>query len=294
MIGLFRPVLASAVMISAGSYRRATLVCAFCLAASQLTLAAETEDVHPYLENGFSLDVGIFYPDRQVDLRVNSSLAGINDEIDFDESLRLKRTDETFSAQLSWRFRDNWSVIGQYFRSSDGRGAVLEEDIEWGSVVFGAGSFAAIGHDFSLTRMFLGRQLDTSKRHELGIGAGIHWLHIGAFIEGQILINGTPASARRAVSEEAPLPNIGVWYNYSISPRWALRSRFDLLSADVGDYGGVMINVAFGVNFQAFEHVGFGLNYNYFKLDIDVNKSNWRGNIDTTYDGIYLYASLYY
>jgi hypothetical protein len=215
-----------------------------CFTAPKLTFAEDSEDVHPYLENGFSLDLGVFYPDKQLDLQVNGSVAGINEEIDIDESLRLKRGDETFSTQLSWRFGGRWSVIGQYFRSSDGRRAVLEEDVEWGDVVFDAGSFAAIGHDFSLTRIFIRRHLNTSERHEIGIGAGIHWLHIGAFIEGQILINGTPVSATRTISEEAPLPNIGVWYDYSISPRWALRSRFDLLSADVGDYDGVMVNVA--------------------------------------------------
>jgi len=275
--------------------RSATLVVyALCLGAPQLTAAEESVDVHPYLKNGFSLDLGIFYPDRQLDLRVNGSLGGINDEIDFDESLRLKRADNTFSAQLSWRFRDRWSVIGQYFKSSDSHRAVLEEDIEWGDVVFGAGSFAAIGSDFSLTRIFLGWQLDTNKRHEIGIGGGIHWLHIGAFVEGEIRINGTPASARRAVSEEAPLPNIGFWYDYSISPRWAFRSRFDLLGADVGNYDGVLINLAVGVNYQAFEHVGVGLNYNFFELDVNIDKSKWRGNIETIYEGVYVYASIYF
>jgi hypothetical protein len=250
--------------------------------------------VHPYLKNGFSLDLGIFYPDRQLELSVNGSLDGINKEIDFDKSVHLKKADNTFSAQLSWRFRDRWSVIGQYFRSSDSHRAVLEEDIEWGDVVFGAGSFAAIGSDFSLTRIFIGRHLDTNERHEFGIGGGIHWLHLGAFVEGEVLINGIPASARRSVSEETPLPNIGVWYDYSISPRWAFRSRFDLLSADVGNYDGVMVNLALGLNFQAFEHVGFGLNYNYFELDVNIDKSSWQGNVDTTYDGVYVYASVYY
>jgi hypothetical protein len=270
------------------------VVYALCLGVAQLTAAEESDDVHPYLNNGFSVDLGVFYPDRQLDLRVNGSLDGINREIDFDESLQLKKADDTFSAQLSWRFRDRWSVIGQYFRSSDSHRVELEEDIEWGDVVFDAGSFAAIGSDFSLTRIFIGRHLDTSKRHEFGIGAGIHWLHIGAFVEGEIRINGIPASARRAVSEEAPLPNIGVWYDYSISPRWAFRSRLDLLRADVGDYDGLMVNVAIGVNFQAFEHVGFGLNYNYFELDIGIDKQDWRGSFETTYDGIYVYASIYY
>lgn len=274
--------------------RAAIVVCLFGLTIPQFAAATEPDDVHPYLENGFSLDLGIFFPDRKLGIRVNGSVAGINDEIDFDERLRLDRNDDTFSAQLSWRFGDRWSLIGQYFKSSDSRRAVLEEDIEWGNVVFGAGSFAGLGDEFSVTRIFFGRQLDTSRRHEVGIGAGIHWLHIGAFVEGEILVNGTPAGARRSVSEEAPLPNIGAWYNYSVSPRWAFRSRFDLLSADVGDYDGTMLNASVGLNFQAFEHVGIGLNYNYFVLDIGVKKSKWRGNIETVYDGIYVYTSLYF
>jgi hypothetical protein len=117
---------------------------------------------------------------------------------------------------------------------------------------------------------------------------------MGAFIEGEVLINGTPTASRRSVSEGAPLPNIGAWYKYSISPRWALTTRLDLLSANVGDYDGLLVNVALGVNFQAFEHFGIGLNYNYFELDVSIDKSGWRGNFETTYEGAYLYASFYY
>ena len=275
--------------------RMATLgVCMLCLAAPQATVAAESDDLHPYLRSGFSLDLGAFFPDRKLDIRVNGSLAGINDEIDFDEAIRLGNADETFAAELSWQFRGKWSLVGQYFKSTDSIRVVLEEDIEWGDVVFGAGSNAAAGTNFSLTRIFFGRQLDTSRSHDFGIGAGIHWLEMGSFIEGTVLINGTPTASRRSVSEGAPLPNIGAWYRYSISPRWALRTRLDLLSADIGDYDGLLVNVALGVNFQAFEHFGFGLNYNYFELDITIDKSDWRGNIETTYDGVYVYASIYF
>jgi len=270
------------------------VVCLLCIAAPQLTDAAESDDVHPFLERGFSLDFGVFFPDRKLDVRVNGTLADINDEIDFDEGFRLGNTDETFAAELSWRFRGKWSVVGQYFKSTDSARAVLEEDIEWGDVVFGAGSNASAGTNFSLTRIFFGRQLDTSKFHDFGIGGGLHWLEMGTFIEGTILINGTPTTSRRSVSESAPLPNIGVWYKYSISPRWALRTRLDLLSADVGDYDGLLVNVSLGVNFQAFENFGIGLNYNYFELDVSIDKSGWRGKIETTYDGVYVYASFYY
>jgi len=270
------------------------VVCMLCFAVPQLTVAAEAEARHPSLESPFSIDIGVFYPDRELDLRVNGSIAGINDEIDFDKRRQFKSAGDIFATELSWRFRGRWSFVGQYFKAEDGTSAVLKEDIEWGNVVFGAGSNVAIGTTFSLTRFFFGWQFDTSKSHEVGIGAGLHWLHFGSFIEGEILINGTSKSARRSVSAEAPLPNIGAWYKYSLSPRWALRARLDLLSANVGDYDGLLLNSALGVNFEAFEHFGIGLNYNYFKLDIGIDKSDWRGDFETLYNGIYVYASYYY
>jgi len=270
------------------------IVCVLCLAGPQLTVAAEAEDRHPSLESPFSIDIGVFYPDRELDLRVNGSIAGINDEIDFDKRRQFKSAGDIFAMELSWQFRGRWSFVGQYFKAEDDNRAVLKEDIEWGNVVFGAGSNVAIGTDFSLTRLFFGWRFDTNKSHDVGIGGGLHWLNMGTFIEGEILINGTSKSARRSVSAEAPLPNIGAWYKYSISPRWALRARLDLLSANVGDYDGLLLNSAIGVNFEAFEHFGIGVNYNYFKLDVGIDKSDWRGDIETLYNGIYVYASYYY
>ncbi len=274
--------------------KAAIIICLLCFTAPQLAIAEDTEDLHPYLESGFSLDLGVFFPDRHLDLSVNGSVGGINDEIDFDQSFNLKSADDTFAGELSWQFRGKWSIVGQFFKSSDSTSVMLAEDIEWGDAVFGAGSFATAGTSFSLTRIFFGRQLDTSRSHDIGIGGGIHWLRIRSFIEGEVLVNGTPAAAKHSVSAEAPLPNIGAWYKYSISPRWALRSRLDLFSADIGDYDGLLVNVSLGVNFQAFEHFGIGLNYNYVELDVGIDKSDWRGDIETIYDGVYVYASFYY
>jgi hypothetical protein len=246
------------------------------------------------MESPFTIDIGVFYPDRELDLRVNGTISGINDEIDFDKRRQFESAGDIFATELSWRFRGRWRFVGQYFKAEDGTSAVLEKEIEWGDVVFNVGGIATIGTTFSLTRFFFGWQFDTSKSHEVGIGGGLHWLNIGAFIEGEIRINGTSKSARRTVSAEAPLPNIGAWYMYSISPRWVLKTRLDLLSASVGDYDGLLLNAAVGVNFQAFEHFGIGLNYNYFKLDVGIDKSDWRGDIETLYDGFYVYASYYY
>ena len=103
-----------------------------------------------------------------------------------------------------------------------------------------------------------------------------------------------PIEIRSTARTEGPLPNVGVWYRYSISPRWAFRSRFDILKANVGRYDGLMLNGSLGVNFQAFENVGIGASYNYFELDVRVDESDWRGKIETIYDGAYIYVSAFF
>lgn len=261
----------------------------------KLLHAQGSVDVHPYLSDEFFFDVGVFFPDRRLKLSANGSISGIHPVVDFNQEFGLKESDEIFSVNFGWRFAKNWVLSGQYFESNGNSRWTLDEDIEWKDVVFQAGSGVAAGANFSLTRVFFGRVLDTSDPHEFGLGGGFHWLDIGVFIEGTIIIGGGGTMARtESVHTDGPLPNIGAWYKYSISPRWALTGRVDWLSADVGRYDGEMINFSFGVNYQIAEHFGIGLNYNDFELDVKIDKTDWRGRIFTSYEGLYAYMSVYW
>ncbi len=265
------------------------------IALSAINVAvANDEDVHPLMTSGVSIDAGAFLPVRELDLSVNGTF-GENEKIDFDRGLKLRNADSVFSGELAWRFRSRWSFLAQYFKSSDSASVTLEEDIEWGDIVFGAGTTVSAGTSFTLTKFFVGRHWDLSgNRHDIGVGGGIHWLSLNSFIEGTIIENGTPIEIRQTARTEGPLPNLGFWYRYSISPRWAFRSRFDVLKANVGRYNGLLLTAALGVNFQAFEHVGLGVSYNYFELDVKVDQSDWRGKVETIYDGAYVYVSAFF
>lgn len=262
--------------------------------ASISVAVAEEADVHPLMTSGVSLDVGVFLPDRELDLSVDGTI-GENEKIDFQKGLNLRDADEVFSGEMAWRFKSRWSFLAQYFKSSDTTTATLEKDIEWGDIVIGAGTTVSAGSSFTLTKLFVGRHWDISgDRHDLGVGGGIHWLSIKNFIEASIIEGGNLIEIRETARTEGPLPNVGVWYRYSISPRWAFRSRFDILKANVGRYDGLMLNGALGVNYQAFENVGFGVSYNYFELDVKVDESDWRGKIETIYGGAYIYVSVFF
>jgi len=257
--------------------------------------AEEQIDVHPYLNQEFFVDVGMYFPTREVMFRVDGSVAGPGDNIDFEEQLGLRKSDETFALNFGWRFGEKWQVEGQYFDSSGRRDWVLEEDVEWNDIIFNQGTSVGIGQDFSLLRVFFARRFESSENHEFGIGAGLHWLELSAFIEGNVIIGGGGNEFRReSVTAEFPLPNIGAWYIYSFSSKWALKTRLDWLSADVGDYDGTLINASIGLNYQMFQHFGVGLNYNFFDLDVGVDRPNWRGEVELKYEGPFAYMSFYW
>jgi hypothetical protein len=250
-------------------------------------VAQSPDDYHPFLSDRFNLGVGLFYPAKSFKIRVDGTVPG--DEIDFEEGLRVGESQTTGSMNFRWRFGEKWSLWGQYWQVDSDAGASLDEDIEWGDLTFKEGTFANAGIDLSIARLFFGRKFDMAPQHELGIGAGLHWMELGAYMEGQIITEQSDTEFHRAnASAEFPLPNIGGWYMYSWSPKWVLQARVDWLRASIGDYSGGLWNGQAGINWQAFKHVGLGLYYNVFYLDVDVDKESWNGTAEVTQHGPFL------
>ena len=213
----------------------------------------------------------------------------MNEDIEFDEIFKVDNNETTPAAHLHWRFGEKWSVQAQYWRVSDRGASILEEDVEWEDVVFESGSNVAGGVELDVARLFFGRRFSTSENHEFGLGLGVHWLEISAFIQGEILTSvGNSEFYRGSVSADAPLPNIGAWYTYAWSPRWAFVSRLDWLSASIGDYSGGLWNAQAGVNWAVSDHIGIFGAWTYFGLDIDVDKSDWRGSAEISQNGPFL------
>jgi len=262
------------------------------LAFGPIAAADEPGNLHPWLTSKYAFDLGMFYPDRSNKLRADGSIEfdpTPNESVDFGSELKLGASDSTFSAEFAWHYGERWSLRMQYFDSTGQSTAVLEEDIEWEELTFLAGTRAAAGSGFELTRFFWGYNLSRNPNTDYGFGGGFHWLHIDAFIEGTIETPSGPVFGRESTSVDAPLPNIGFWYTQSLSPRWAIRTRLDYFNADIHPYDGTFINASAGFNFQVNDWLNIGANYNYVELDVGVNGDNWRGEIESRYDGVYVY-----
>lgn len=247
-------------------------------------IAQQSSEFHPYFSRDLELGVGAFFMDKELKLRVDGSDPG--DNIDFDKAARLDNDDVSAALSFRWRFGEKWGFWAQAWDVSESAGAVLTEDVQWEDVIFREDTFAKVGFDVKLIRLFMGRKFWERPNQEFGIGLGAHWMEFDAFMEGQILTNkGESEFYRGKVSTEFPLPNIGAWYSWSWSPRWLLAARLDWLDVSVGEYSGGLWNSQAGVHWQVFDHVGVGFYYSGFIINADVTKSNWHGKVETDQHG---------
>lgn len=265
----------------------AGVLCFLALCLPGMTFAQNSPARHPLLEDTFTAGLGAFVFNRDFTLRVDGESSNL--EVDFDEAANLSSDDATFSATLRWRFGEKWSLWSQYFYSEDTKRAELTEDVPWRDVVFRQGTFVEAGLDISVVRLFMGRIFNAGPKHEFGAGAGLHWLEIGASIAGEALINDQSTGFYSDdVDAGAPLPNIGAWYLYTPTPRWAIETRLDWLEASFDEYSGGLWNASVGAQYQAFEHFGVGLSYQFFRLNVDVDNDHWDGATELTFQGPFL------
>ena len=247
----------------------------------------ESKEQHPILSKRFIANAGLFIPNKTLKVRVDGRSE--NKIIDFTEAFDFNRSESTFAANFMWRFSRNkkWSLSVEYFGVKSNHSVELEDEIVWEDTTYPVGVSVDAGFRINMYRIFFGRSIIRKHNHELGGGLGVHAMDIRTNIEGSAFVGDevTPTLEKKSANIVAPVPNIGFWYYYTPNEKWALTARIDWFAITVGDYGGSLWNIAPGVKYQVFKNIGVGLNYRYIKTTINVDKTDWHGEVDLIFQG---------
>jgi hypothetical protein len=250
-------------------------------------LLAQSSDYHAYVSDNFTASLGAMRSSNSFNFE-SDAIGDPGDDIDFDDSLNVSDHSTFFNGQIKWKFgsEQKWALSGQYFSNNAKGDAILTEDIEWDGLTFGEGTFVEAGVKVAVTRLFVGRNFIKSDQTEFGMGIGLHNLDMNVYIEGEAIVDDETTGVQRAeVGDNQPLPNIGGWYNYSPAKKWLIHARVDWISANIGDYDGTLWNASLGVGYQPWRHVGFDLYWQYFGIDLKVDKDDWKGGANMDYSG---------
>jgi outer membrane protein W len=240
-----------------------------------------SDKYHPFLSTAFQMGLGAYRPTKKNSIGASSS------GDDFEQSLDSSENETTGLLNFRWRYTDNWSFEANIWKTGGDSEATLDEDFTFqgdeDEVTFKAGTRIGSGLDTSIARLFWGRSFNRTARTDWGVGLGLHWMQLDAYVDGTIRIAGAPdESQREDASAGAPLPNLGIWYMHSWSPKWVVITRLDWLDVTFDQFSGRLLDASVGVNYQMSDHFGVGLAVNAFDLNVSVDSENgWRGDIET-------------
>ena len=246
----------------------------------------------------FSFNLGYFIADTNTDIRIG---AGLGITVDVERALGLDTTNKVARLDALWRFTDNrrhrfdftwfsWRrdgsrTVGQDIRYEDDDGNVIEIPI---------GSQVTTKFDLDVYKGAYSYSFFQDDRIDLAANFGLYVMPIKFELHATGLID-----VDETERFTAPLPTLGIRADFSITPKWFIRTGFEVLYLKIDEFTGSIYDAHASIEYLPWKHFGFGLSYNIFDLQIEADGEDYPqidldGELEFRYSGILLYAKLFF
>jgi hypothetical protein len=247
------------------------------------------------LGNRFVLGAGLFGPRLDTVVRLDSSTGLRGTEIDFESTLGMDDNDLLPLVLGYYRVAKNHRINFQYFRLDRHGNSVSDVPIRFGDVIFPANLPLSSFFNVDVYSLSYSYSLIHDEKKELAFNVGLQFQDIEMGITGNL----GPGFIAEEADVVAPLPTFGGTFDYAISDKWIFTSLVGVfaLEIDLGDdskFSGEILQINTGVAYKAFKNVAFALQYNYFRVDVDVDDTDWMGSLKYEYRGPVLAIAGYF
>jgi opacity protein-like surface antigen len=230
------------------------------------------------------LQLHAFWPSIESTARVDAlATARPGTELSFENDLGMSDSETLPALLMGMRFFDNWRVDFEYYSLKRDASRLTEREIDFGDTNFELGTQLSSSFESTVYRLTVGYSFVKSQELDLGASLGLHLTDFELALAGSSSLGG--AAKREARDALAPLPTIGLYGTYAISPAFGLRARADLLSFSYGDYDGSLTNVELSVDWRFSPNFSVGAGYRYVDYKLDVTSSSWKGEVNYKFDG---------
>jgi hypothetical protein len=187
-----------------------------------------------------------------------------------------------------WRFGDSdrHKLRWMWFNASNRNSKVLERNIEWGGQTYPIGAKVEGEFKFDIYELAYEYAFLHHDTWELNASAGLHWASVSATLKARANnSNGTLlVDQHKEGAVDLPLPVFGVRGLWQLPHNFFIDAQAQYFSLSIDEYDGSVTDYKIDAVWQPNRWVGIGLGYNYFKVDVDVNKK-FNGSLNWAYDG---------
>ena len=263
-------------------------------AAASTTAFAQAQGL---LDNPFVFNLGVFVLGTDVKGNLNGTASGSNQQVDFDRDFGKAGDASRARVDALWRINPKHHLRFLYFDNDSTRNRVIDRDIAWGDYTFKAGGNVETKVKYEVYELAYEYAFMRTPTYEVAASFGIHNEHFNTRLTGNATItdaNGNVSAASASTesnSVSAPLPVIGLRGGWVVAPQWYLDGQVQLFKVNVNGIDGNWTDLRLGGTWMFSKNFGVGLGYNRFYTHVDVNKSNFNGNLKFGYQGVQAYLT---
>ncbi len=255
--------------------------------AAGAALAGLASSAHAQaVQDRYWLDVQAFWPDINTTVAVSNKSGSVGTKIDLESDLKLKDRKSLPAVYAGARIGDRWSIIGEYYALNRSGSASAGRDLTFDDVTFPAGVTVASAFDTDVYRVAVGYSFVRSDKADVGVAVGLHVTQFKVVLEGDGHVGSASVQTEtRKRDALAPLPTLGLYGSYQLTPKLTAGARVDYLSLKVSDYDGRLVNAQASLNYRLFRNIGVGVMYRYVDYDLNIEKDRWNGEMAYKFKG---------
>ncbi len=247
--------------------------------------------------------VGAFHATVDSKIGINGDVLPPGPPIDIEDILGVDDSKTVAWGGIGWRFAQRHSLEAEFFTLERSASITqpFEPPLQIGDTIIESGTVGT-SYDTSVYRLTYGFSAIRNERSDLRLLAGLHFaeLKTDIGIEGAICDPtttpstppGCPPLGTSTENEDvsAPLPHFGVAYAYALTPTVGINVGVMGFAIELDNIDGSIIEVDADIAWQPFRHVGFGLGYRYFNVDVESKGSDLNGKFEFEYYGPTLFV----
>ena len=243
-------------------------------------------------EEHFKFVGGVFLPAFDRTVRVDNKDLGIGSEINLEDDLGFVDTLTTLYGNAYWRFFPRHRIGLGYFRFEDEVTATAQRDLQIGDEVFPVGASISSEFKFEIFPIHYSYSFIKREKMEFSGTLGLHWYRMSFAVAGSASLAGLDPGAEVTAKANAPLPLLGLQFQYHFTPKWTVDVHGEAFALSSSDFSGRFMNLAVRTEYWFFNHLGAGLALNGFRLDMEVDSDDWRGEAESKYLGPQIYVTV--
>jgi hypothetical protein len=246
------------------------------------------------LNDTWELSLGTYGVNPDTKVRVDGKAGEQGTKIDWEKTFgggSLTR----FRLDAQWRFADRHKFQAMWFNSSRSKTSSFDRDIEWNGEIYPASAEVKGTLDYDLYLLDYEYSFLRRETYEVAASLGAYYAHWTATLDARIAdpTGGTNDIRQKSSADLAtPLPVLGLRGIWVLPYDLSLDMFGQWFYLTVNEYSGNLQDYQLKLTWQPKSWLGLGIGYDWFSAHGDVDRSDFRGSLDWSFNGLMLYYSV--